>query len=132
MRYAPNPLSSTVGRFDHDLADPAPAAGQEPAESEAARREIAAAFIRQWKINRALYRHYGGRIVYQQGGPEPLDAYRIFLEEARARGEFEILDPALEAAFWRYYRSDAIHDFYAPGSAEEARAFAQPPWQTDP
>jgi hypothetical protein len=106
----------------------APAAGESAEGDEAARREIAAAFILQWKINRALYRQYGGRIIFQQGGPEPLDAYLRFLEEARARGDFEIPDRALEAAFWHYYRSEDIHSFFAPGSVEEARAFDMPPW----
>ena len=104
---------------------------EESAEDKAARDEIAAAFIRQWKINRALYQQYGGRIVFQQGGPEPLDAYRKFLEERAARGDFRITNPDLDAGFWRYYRDESIHDFFKPGSAEEAKAFADPPWLAD-
>jgi hypothetical protein len=100
----------------------------DPAE-RAARREVAAAFIRQWKIHRALYRQYGGRVVYQQGGPEPLDAVRRFLEAHQARGDFTIADPALAAAFWRYYRDESIHSFYPRGSREEAQAVAAPPWR---
>jgi hypothetical protein len=101
------------------------------AEDQAARREIAAAFIRQWKINRALYRQYGGRIIYQQGGPEPLDAYRRFLEQQADAGAFKIMDKAFETVFWRYYITDSLHSFYPPGSAEEARAFETPGWLTD-
>jgi hypothetical protein len=97
-------------------------------EDKAARQEIAVAFILQWKVNRALYQQYGGRIGYQQGGPEPLDAYRAFLEERQARGEFKILNKQLEAAFWHYYRTDDIHEFYPRGSPEEAQAFSVPPW----
>ena len=63
---------------------------------------------------------------YQQGGPEPLDAYRRFLEERKAQGDFHILSKDLEAAFWRYYLTDAIHSFYPPGSKEEAEAFESP------
>ncbi len=102
----------------------------DPQELQAARDQVAAAFIRQWKINRALHRQYGGRIIFQQGGPEPLDAYRRFLEEHQARGDFAVLDKDLEAAFWRYYRTDAIHSFFPPGSNAEAQAFATPPWQS--
>lgn len=104
-------------------------AARNPQETRAAREQIASAFIRQWKIHRELHRQYGGRIIYQQGGPEPLDATRRFLEESQARGDFAIRDNALETAFWRYYRNDAIHSFYKPGSPEEAKAFAAPPWQ---
>lgn len=105
-----------------------PGAGAQSAEDQAAHEESAGAFIWQWKTNKALYEQYGGRIIFQQGGPEPLDAYRRFLEEAQARGEFEITNPALEGEFWRYYRDDSIHSFYPAGSPEEKRAFADPPW----
>lgn len=110
--------------------DPAVAAtlGEESAEDQAARLEIGGAFILQWKLNRALHEQYGGRIGYQQGGPEPLDAFRLFLEERQAAGDFVIDDPAMVEPFWRYYRDDSIHSFYAPGSAEEAQAFAVAPW----
>jgi hypothetical protein len=54
------------------LDEPASDAG----ENREARVQVASAFMRQWKINRAVYRQYGGRIIFQQGGPEPLDAYR--------------------------------------------------------
>ncbi|MGE5289490.1 MAG: hypothetical protein ACM3ML_20285 [Micromonosporaceae bacterium] len=112
--------------------DPAVAAmlGEESAEDQAARLEIAGAFILQWKIDRALYQQYGGRIGFQQGGPEPLDAYRKFLEERQAAGDFSIDDPALAAEFWRYYRDDSIHSFFEPGSADEAKAFAVEPWSS--
>jgi hypothetical protein len=109
------------------LADAASPASADAADAQA-RMEIAASFVRQWKINASLWRRYGGRIGYQQGGPEPLDAYRAFLEEAQARGDFRITDPALEAAFWRYYTDDTRHSFYPRGSPEEARAFETPPW----
>lgn len=104
--------------------------GPTTAEDRAAREQIAAAFILQWKINRALYQRYGGRIGYQQGGPEPLDAWRRFLGDSQAQGDFRLLDPALEGPFWRYFVADEIHSFYPRGSLEEARAFGTPPWET--
>jgi hypothetical protein len=92
------------------------------------REQVAAVFIRQWKINRALYGQYAGRVIFQQGGPEPLDACRRFLEEQQALGAFTILDKALSEKFWGYYVNDAIHSFYPPGSEEEAKAFETPWW----
>jgi len=103
----------------------------ESAEDRAARDEIAGAFIWQWKVNQALQREFGGRIVYQQGVPEPLDAYRQWLEAAEARGDFKITDPVLAAGFWRYYRDESIHSFYEPGSQAEAAALADPWWGTE-
>jgi len=112
-----------------DAADKTVAALASNPDDAAARRQVAAAFIRQWKVNRSLHRQFGGRIAFQQGGPEPLDAYRRFLEQRQARGDFKIFNADLRAAFWRYYRTDSIHSFYARGSAEESQAFAIPPWQ---
>jgi hypothetical protein len=99
---------------------------EETGEARVMSERFAQAVIRQGKVNRALYDQYGGRIIYQQGGPEPLDAYRQFLEEQSALGDFRILDPAFEREFWRYYVTDSIHDFYIPGSDEEAHAFDRP------
>jgi hypothetical protein len=104
-------------------------AGPSTSEEVAARERIAAAFIRQWKINRALHERYGGRIAYQQGGPEPVDAWRRFLEDSRAQGDFKLADASLEAAFWRYFNDSQIHSFYPPGSVAEAQALRTPPWQ---
>jgi len=103
---------------------------EDSAEDAAARLEIAGAFIKQWKINEALWEQYGGRVIFQQGGPEPLDAYRKFLEESQANGDFRIGDSAMEPAFWRYYRDESIHSFYPPGSVEEREAMITPPWES--
>jgi hypothetical protein len=45
---------------------------EEAAQAEQIRRAMGRSMIRQWKLNRALYCEYGGRIIYQQLGPEPL------------------------------------------------------------
>lgn len=101
---------------------------EEVAEIYAMRQEMARAIIEQWKLNRSLYQQYGGRIIYQQLGPEPLDAYRRFLEERQKEGAFTIHDNELATGFWRYFTDDSIHSFYNPGSEDEAKAFAVPPW----
>lgn len=120
-------LASEIAMLDELLAALATSGSTsaDPQEQEA-RQQVATAFILQWKINRALYRQYGGRVIYQQGGPEPLDAYRSFLEEAQARGDFRIVDKSLEEPFWRYYRDDRIHSFYPPDRAPQA--FTVAPW----
>ncbi|WP_050799590.1 hypothetical protein [Thiocapsa marina] len=105
---------------------------EETAEIDGMRRDVARAIIRQWKINKALHAQYGGRIIYQQLGPEPLDAYREFLQQRRAEGAFRIQDPALAEGFWRYFTDESIHDFMTPGGADAARAFKVPPWEDTP
>jgi heat shock protein HslJ len=107
-------------------------APEEATELDTMRREMAGAIIRQWKINKALYDQYGGRIIYQQLGPEPLDAYRRFLEQRQTEGAFTINDPALAKRFWHYFSDESIHDFMEPGSTDEASAFVTPPWEKKP
>lgn len=97
----------------------------EAAQLEQMRRDMGRAMIRQWKLNRALHRQYGGRVIYQQLGPEPLDAYRQFLEERQAAGDFTIHEKEFEEAFWRYYTDDSLHTFFE----DEAIAFEVPPWE---
>jgi hypothetical protein len=109
-------------RFMAGRGTPLPASEAESVENRAAREQIARAYTLQRKIDAALYRQYGGRIASQQGGPEPVDAYRRFLEAQAAQGRFRILDPALEAGFWRHYVTDSLHEYYAPGSAAEMQA----------
>jgi len=129
ITVAQNEIDAYVRQVDQALRrDGIRPAGADTPEDRAAREEIAGAFIRQWKVNRALYQRYGGRIIFQQGGPEPLDAWRRFLEEGQARGDFTLLDQSMAPGFWRYFVTDAIHSFYKPGSADEARALDTPPW----
>lgn len=100
----------------------------EQLEVDVMRRQMGHALIRHWKINKLLYESYGGRIIYQQLGPEPLDAYREYLEEREKAGDFEILNPDVKTAFWRYFTDESMHDVMEPGGEDEAKAFRQPPW----
>lgn len=102
---------------------------EEAAQLKQMRHDMARSMIRQWKLNRSLHDQYGGRIIYQQFGPEPLDAYRQYLQERQAAGDFVIRQKDFEDRFWRYFTTDSMHDFYPSGSDEESQAFATPPWQ---
>ncbi len=90
-----------------------------------AKRRTARVFVGMWKINRALYQKYGGRVIFQQAGPEPLDAYRDFLKDQEKQGNFRIIDKSREDAFWRYYTNSAMHVFY---DADEGTKFIETPW----
>jgi hypothetical protein len=130
----PPEVDALLEKMRRDMAARGPAAeddltAEEKAQVDAMERDMARGIIRQWKINKALYDQYGGRIIYQQFGPEPLDAYREFLRQREADGAFAIRDQALERSFWRYFTDDSMHDFMTPGGADEARAFTIPPWE---
>jgi hypothetical protein len=100
--------------------------GQDDAGEEEARAAVAKAFIEQWKVNRALYRQYGGRVIFQQGGAEPLDAYRNFLENAQANGDFAIFEKRFEPVFWKYYTTDSMHTFCSDDGDAKDRAIDTP------
>ncbi len=70
---------------------------------------MAKAWIDRWKLNRALYEKYGGRVIFQQAGLEPLDAYQKWLEDEERAGNFSIDDPHWREAFWEYYKPRYHH-----------------------
>ena len=89
-------------------------------ESDAAETRVASAFIEQWKVNQAMYRKYGGRVIFQQSGAEPLDAYHEFFKAAQKSGEFRVLNKEFEQALWSYYKTDNIHKFIPESKREQA------------
>ena len=101
---------------------------QDPQAALKNKQTVAKAFIEQWMINKALYQQYGGRIIFQQGGPEPLDAMRDFLKEQQQKGAFKIFEKSFEAPFWEYFVTDSKHSFFKQGSKDEKQAFDQPWW----
>jgi hypothetical protein len=97
-------------------------------ESAAAEARVASVFVEQWKVNQALYRQYGGRVVYQQGGAEPLDAYHEFFKAAQKSGEFRIINKDFETALWRYYTTDSLHRFIPESGNQKEQAINTPWW----
>lgn len=95
---------------------------------EADRREMSRMMIRGYKINQALWGEYGGRVIFQQFGPEPLDAYRKFLEDHQKKGTFTIAGKEMEAAFWEYLDSDR-HTFI---EGDDAKRMMTTPWWSGP
>jgi pyruvate/2-oxoglutarate dehydrogenase complex dihydrolipoamide acyltransferase (E2) component len=89
------------------------------------RRNMARHFVKSWKINKSLYEKYGGRIIFQQAGVEPLDAYREFLKEQEKKGAFKIFGKDYEISFWKYFINDSMHTFYLK---EDGAKFMKTPW----
>jgi hypothetical protein len=67
------------------------------APDDAARR-----FIIAWKIERELHRVYGGRVIFQQAGPEALDARRLLFEQAEKNGDLKFDDVGVRQLFYHY------------------------------
>ena len=108
------------------------ASKEEKEEVLKVRQTMAKSTIEQWMTNKALYLQYGGRIIGQQMGPEPLDAMHTFLKEQQKKGAFKILEQSFEAPFWEYFVNESKHVFYKQGSEEEQHAFTKAPWQQKP
>lgn len=89
-------------------------------------RDMAIQWVRNWKINQSLFKKYGGRVIFQQVGVEPLDAYREFLTEQQKKGAFRIMDEAAAALFWKYFTDDTKHTFFSKD--EGARLMEKPFW----
>jgi hypothetical protein len=66
--------------------------------------EFCISVVKNWKLSKALYKEYGGVVIFQQSNPmEPVGAYRKLLEVNEAKGNFKIYDEKLKQLFWEYY-----------------------------
>ena len=88
-------------------------------------RRVTETWVKRWKINQALHREFGGRIVFQQAGWEPIDAYRKVLEQYEAKKAFVVRDRALRDAVYGYFKFNFVY-------ADESKAkfyFEKPYWE---
>jgi hypothetical protein len=69
--------------------------------------EVARMFIVNWKTERELHRVYGGRVIFQQAGPEALDARRQLFEQAEKQSDIRFTDAGVRHLF--YYYSNMSH-----------------------
>lgn len=92
------------------------------------RRRIGMQWVASWKMNKALYKKYGGRVIFQQAGIEPIDAYRAQLKDIREKGALKILQPAYGDVFSEFERDlDMGHNYL---SDDGDKYFDRPYWET--
>lgn len=123
-----------IGKTQGTLEQHARQGAADPAVAkmmQESRRQVAEHSVRQWKLNKALYERYGGRVIFQQAGLEPLDAMQAFLDESRKQKRYEILDPAYADIFAELRRYAAQKHTEMPRS-EADFYFAQPWWERSP
>jgi|GEM_PF-3122945 len=84
--------------------------------------EFAGGIVRDWKRDVALHRKYGGRVIFQQFGPEPIDAWRKVLEEYEAKKAFVVTDARLKTCVYDYFS----FKFYDVGENETKQFLSQP------
>lgn len=118
-----NQLAEFDAKRAQELRDPAQRKMQQDAE-----RRVAEYWVRAWKLNQTLYHEFGGRIIFQQAGWEPIDAYRKLLDQYAAKKAFVVNDPVLHAAVYSYFEHKFVY-------ADEAKArfyFEKPYWERTP
>jgi hypothetical protein len=57
-------------------------------------------WIEGYKLKKALYEKYGGRVGITKWGPDPVGATEALLREYERKGDLRIFDAALAAEFW--------------------------------
>lgn len=107
-------------RMEQERKDPA----REKMQQEAEQR-VAQMWVKQWKVNQALYREFGGRIIFQQAGWEPIDAYRALLDRYKQEKLYVVHDPTLQEAVYRYFK----HNFVYADDKKAKFYFEKPYWE---
>lgn len=95
---------------------------------EQSRRESSEGWVASWKMNKALFKKYGGRVIFQQAGIEPIDAYRDYLKDIREIGGLKVLKPRYADVFDEFERYLSMgHNYLSePGDT----FFNRPYWET--
>jgi len=85
--------------------------------------------VSRWKMNQALFKRYGGRVIFQQAGIEPIDAYREQLKDIRGKGALKILKPEYNDIFMNFERYLNMRHNYL--SNKNNKYFNVPYWKTE-
>eukprot|EP00913_Durusdinium_trenchii_P035319 g33049.t1 len=85
------------------------------------------------KFQRHLHRTYGGgRILFQQFGPEAFDAMHRWLREREKAGDFSIADPKLRALLYQYWTDTKMHGAFLSTPKDKADPVRlRFPWEQD-
>ena len=74
---------------------------------DSTKKEVPATFARMILVTRKteseLHKRYGGDVIFQQAGPEALDARRLLFEEAEKKGGLKFDDAGVRHLFYYYY-----------------------------
>lgn len=86
--------------------------------------DIAVKQVMQFQAEKAMYKEFGGRVVFRQSNPQmPIDAYNKLLSRYRDAGKLNIVDEDLSEAFW-----DLFSPPYQYEIAPESVDFSKPWW----
>lgn len=87
-------------------------------------KEIAEKQVMQFQTEKALFDEFGGKVIFRQSNPQmPIDAYKALLNRYRENNQLQIIDSALEEAFWNVFTPPFQYEI-APENVD----FTQPWW----
>lgn len=114
LKTRDHPLKDRRGEIEQTLAKPGLAAEEKQRLEDERQaidsqlrppgRRFAGWMVANWKLQRHLYREYGGgRVLWQQAGLEAFDAMHAWLKQREKAGDFAISDPLLHEQFYAYW-----------------------------
>tara|TARA_Y200000002_G_scaffold322306_1_gene282832 strand:- start:1431 stop:2099 length:669 start_codon:yes stop_codon:yes gene_type:complete len=87
-------------------------------------KEIAEKQVMQFQTEKVLFDEFGGKVIFRQSNPQmPIDAYKALLNRYRENNQLQIIDSALEEAFWNVFTPPFQYEI-APENVD----FTQPWW----
>lgn len=87
-------------------------------------KEIAEKQVMQFQTEKVLFDEFGGKVIFRQSNPQmPIDAYKALLNRYRENNQLQIVDSALEEAFWNVFTPPFQYEI-APENVD----FTQPWW----
>ena len=87
-------------------------------------KEIAEKQVMQFQTEKALFDEFGGKVIFRQYNPQmPIDAYKALLNRYRENNQLQIIESALEEAFWNVFTPPFQYEI-APENVD----FTQPWW----
>ena len=71
-----------------------------PPDNPALAARLHAQWIEAYKVRKALYEKYGGRVGITKWGPDPAGATEVLLREHEKKGELQVMHAGLAREFW--------------------------------
>lgn len=91
--------------------------------------DILHAIVAQWKFNKSVYDRFGGRLLNDIMGMEPLDAMRQWLEEEEREGAFTFTNDGLRDLFYARYKRDYGSSIVV--GVEAKKLMSKPFWERE-
>lgn len=111
----------------YEMRDKVPA--EMKAKIDESERDVAEAMIKNWKVKKLLYEEYGGRLIFQQTGLEPIDAFKALLDEVKRGDDVVVHDKKYNDVFKPMEEYIAMeHTEVPPEDKESKKYFESPTW----